>query len=489
MPLRAISRDQEWLLPPSTDDWIGAEHPARFVAAFVDALDQAALGDLGVVAEGAAIGAPAYPPRLLLSVWLYGFLRGVRSSRKLEVACQENLPFLWLTGASHPDHNTLWRFYRAHRQSMRRLLKRTVRTAVTLGLVDLALQAVDGTKVAGNAAKDRTYDAAELRALLERTDAAIRDLEAQNTTGGDSPPPSLPPSLRQKQNLREQVAAALEQIAADDGPERVNLTDPEAVLLKTRSGYVVGYNAQAMVSPLLPDVAGHGGLLISAAEITVDPDDHQQLIPMIARAQENLGAPAAVTLADAGYHSGENLAAAEQAGLTVIMPESQTDEQLAAPYHKDAFVYTAPTDSYTCPEGKMLTFRYEKHRTGREDARIYRAIGGICRACPAFGMCTTNRHGRSLEVGPHEQLLRTHRDQRQAAPNQELYRRRKELPEPTFGILKEQLSGRRVLLRGSANVAAEWSLLATAFNLRTLIRVWQTSSEPERERIREALAA
>jgi len=151
---------------------------------------------------------------------------------------------------------------------MRRLLKRTVRTAVKLGLVDLAVQAVDGTKVAGNAAKDRTYDAAELRALLERTDGAIRDLEAQNTTGGDSPPPSLPPSLRQKQNLREQVAAALEQIAADDGPERVNLTDPEAVLLKTRSGYVVGYNAQAMVSPLLPDVAGHSGLLISAAEIT-----------------------------------------------------------------------------------------------------------------------------------------------------------------------------------------------------------------------------
>ena len=118
MPLRAISRDQNWLLPASTDDWIGADHPARFVAAFVDALDRAALRDLSVVAEGAAIGAPAYPPRLLLSVWLYGFLRGVRSSRKLEVACQENLPFLWLTGGSQPDHNTLWRFYQAHRQAM-----------------------------------------------------------------------------------------------------------------------------------------------------------------------------------------------------------------------------------------------------------------------------------------------------------------------------------------------------------------------------------
>ena len=489
MPRRSISRDQDWLLPLSTEDWLGADHPARFVAAFVDALDPAALRELGIIAAGAALGAPSYPPRVLLSVWLYGFLRGVRSSRKLEVACQESLPFLWLSGASRPDHNTLWRFYQAHRSAMRRLLQRTVRTAVTLGLVDLALQAVDGTKVAGNAAKDRTYNAAELRDLLERTEAAIRDLEAQNATGGDSPPPSLPPSLRQKQQLREHVAAAMAHIAAQDGPERVNLTDPEAVLLKTRAGYVVGYNAQVMVSPLLPAVAGHGGLLISAAEITVEPDDHGQLIPLIERAQENLGAPAAVTLADAGYHSGENLAAAEQDGLRVLMPEAHTAEQLAAPYHKDAFVYRAATDRYTCPQGQTLTFRYVKHRSGREDARVYRASGGICRACPAFGICTINPLGRSVEVGPHEQVLRTQRQQRQAAPNQELYRRRKELPEPTFGILKEQLSGRRFLLRGRASVAAEWTLLATAFNLRTLCRVWQTCTALGRERIREALAA
>src|ERR1041385_1057761 len=267
MPLRISGRDQDWLLPPSLGDLLAPDHPAHFVAAFVDALDPTALAELGIVATGATRGAPAYPPRLLLSVWLYGFLRGVRSSRKLELACQESLPFVWLSGISQPDHNTLWRFYQAHRQQMRQLLQRTVRTAVTLGLIDLALQAVDGTKVAGNAAKDRTYDAAELAVLLERTEAAIGDLEDQNTTGGDSPPPSLRPSLRQKQNLREQVTAALAQLAAEDGPERINLTDPEAVLLKTRGGYLVGYNAQAMVSPLLPDRTGHGGLLISAAEI------------------------------------------------------------------------------------------------------------------------------------------------------------------------------------------------------------------------------
>jgi transposase len=404
------------------------------------------------------------------------------------VACQEQLPFLWLSGGSHPDHNTLWRFYQAHRHQMRLLFKRTVRTAVHLGLVDLALQAVDGTKVQGNAAKDRTYDAADLRTLLDRTEAAIRDLEAQNTTGGDSPPPSLPPALRKKKDLRHHVAEALARMTKEDGPERVNLTDSEAVLLKGRQGYVVGYNAQAMVSPLLPEVAGHRGLLISAAEITVDPDDHRQLLRMIERARENLGEAVELTLADAGYHSGENLAACEEAGLAVVMPESLSDDHLAAPYHKEAFVYTAETDSYTCPRGKTLSFRYEKHRIGRPPARIYRAIGRICRACPAFGLCTTNRTGRSLEVGPHERVLRAHRRQHKEARHQDLYRRRQELPEPTFGILKEQLGGRRFLLRGIVNVEAEWSLLATAFNLRTLIRVWQRRAQREPRRSGVALA-
>ena len=86
------------------------------------------------------LGAPAYHPRALLCVWLYGFMTGVRSCRKLEAACRDQIPHLWLTGWQHPDHNTLWRFYKDHRQAMRSLSKRTVRTAVTMKLVDLAIQ-------------------------------------------------------------------------------------------------------------------------------------------------------------------------------------------------------------------------------------------------------------------------------------------------------------------------------------------------------------
>ena len=123
MPWREMTREQGWLLPPTLDELLGDDHPARFVAAFVDGLTQAEWVELGVDTKGEALGAPAYHPRALLCVWLYGFMTGVRSSRKLEGACRDQVPYLWLTGWQHPDHNTLWRFYQAHRHHLRNLLR------------------------------------------------------------------------------------------------------------------------------------------------------------------------------------------------------------------------------------------------------------------------------------------------------------------------------------------------------------------------------
>ena len=123
MPLRDMDREQMWLLPPSLDELVPLDHPARFVAEFVDALDREGWAELGVEIEGDPLGAPAYHPRALLSVWLYGFMTGVRSRRKLEAACRDQIPYLWLTGWQHPDHNTLWRFYKGHRQAMRKLFE------------------------------------------------------------------------------------------------------------------------------------------------------------------------------------------------------------------------------------------------------------------------------------------------------------------------------------------------------------------------------
>ncbi len=471
MPNRPFGRDQAWLLPPSLADLVPPDHPARFVAEFVDGLDGTWWQAFGEDLEGEVLGAPAYDPRALLSIWVYGFMTGVRSSRKLELACREQLPYLWLTGMQTPDHNTLWRFYQAHRPQMRELFRQTVRTAVKTGLLLLAVQAVDGTKVGGNAARERTHDAAGLKRLLEKTEAAIADLESQNAA--DQPVPArLPRELAQAEKLRERVREAIAEVSREGGPKRVNLTDADASLMKNRQGFVAGYNAQAVVTPIEDAEGGVKGQIITAADVVATAADTGQLLPLRDQAVETTGEQAAVLVADGGYHSGPNLAGLAERGQTIVMPESQ-DRRRQSPYHKDVFERDPKSDSYLCPKGQRLSFLKEVKRRGRAGIRVYGGIAPICRGCPAFGVCTTDRrHGRNLEIGPEDEVLRAHRRWMDSEEARTIYRRRNWLVEPVFGIIKDQQGARRFLLRGLANVRGEWLLVAAAFNLRSLWRIW-----------------
>jgi hypothetical protein len=408
----------------------------------------------------------------MLGIWLYGFMTGTRSSRKLEAACRDQIPYLWLTGFQHPDHNSLWRFYKAHRKEMRHLFKLTVKTAVNMNLIDLAVQAIDGTKIHGNAAKERTYDQKGLEKLLERTEKVIKELEKENQEGHDPVPVHLPKKLRQQKNLKSEIQAALAKLQDEENSREINLTDEDTKIMRTRQGIIAGYNMEAAVSPLKASESNKSGMLITATEVVIDPVDYQQLIPMIDQSRENCGQAAEASLADAGFHTGANLRECEQRRQVIVMPESQ-DKALHNPYHKDKFIYDPATDCYLCPRQQIL--RFVKNKPARHMLnRIYRGNCAVCRRCTAFGICTTNkRNGRELQVSEYEVELRQHREWMRSAEAKTLYRLRKEVVEPVFGIIKERMGIRRFLLRGLHNVQAEGYLIATAFNLRTLYAVWK----------------
>ena len=471
MPLRSLNRQQTWLLFPTLDELIPDDHPVRFIAMFVDNLDEAEWRELDIGLDGESLGAPAYHPRVLLGVWLFGFMTSIRSSRKLEAACRDKIPYLWLTGWQHPDHNTLWRFYKEYRVEMRHLFKLTVRTAVNMDLVDMAVQAIDGTKLQANAAKDRIYDAKGLKRLLDRIDTIIEELEKQNEAGADPPPIHLPEKLRQNQVLRIEVKTAIERLAAESTLERINITDNDAKLLKSRQGVIAGYNIQTVVSPPKnPEPDKAGGFFVTIIDAVQDADDHHQLVNMLERSEEMTGKKADITLADAGYHSGANLAACEERKQIVAIPESQ-ERRANPPYHND-FIYDADTDSYACPSGQTLKF-LEIRPVTNKIVRVYGGLAAVCRLCSAFGICTKNRYrGRELLIGRYDTLLRNHRNWMTTPPAKVAYRLRKELSEPAFGIMKEQMGFRRSLLRGLENVKTETFMVATAFNLRGLYRVW-----------------
>ena len=113
---------QQFLFPPALEDWVPADHPARFLREFVDQLD---LPALGFVMPSASEGRPPYAPSLLLKIWLYGYFHRIRSTRKLEVACLEPLSLIWLTGLIAPDHNSLWRFGNGNQEALRQIFKQS----------------------------------------------------------------------------------------------------------------------------------------------------------------------------------------------------------------------------------------------------------------------------------------------------------------------------------------------------------------------------
>ena len=359
----------------------------------------------------------------------------------------------------------------------------TVKTALKMDLIDMAIQAVDGTKVAANAARDRTYDEKGLTRLLERTDTVIEELERENESGNDPLPVHLPEKLRRAEDLRTEIKAAMARLNEEETLKKVNLTDGDANLMKGRQGIIAAYNVQAVVSRLKAvENEKTRGMIITAVDTQQSAADTDQLIPMLDQSKENTGRQAETSLADAGYHSSINLAECKEREQVIVMPESN-EKALQNPYHKDRFTYDLATDRYLCPCGQTL--KYEKTILVRKTMmRVYRLCGAICRKCKAFGVCTKNRHnGRIIQVGIHDELLRNHRKWMTTDEAKKLYSYRKELPEPVFGILKEQMGFRRFLLRGLNNVRTEAVLVATAFNLRALCRTWRLQITRKRDRL------
>lgn len=467
MPEYRADRSQPFLLPPSLDDWVPANHLVRFVDLFVDQLSD----DAGPPWSGASApserGAWRYPPEVLGKLWLYGFMIGVRSTRGLERLARESIPARWLAANLTPDHNTLWRFYDRHRRLFSQLFHATVRVAYDAELIDLRLMAVDGTRIRANAAGDRMRSAEQLEQLALAVEARIAEVEAQGEAD-DAPPDELPPDWRQLIAKQKRIAAAQEQIAT--GRTKVNLTDPDAHQMTAKGINTPAYNAQAAVTGVVVepgDDARPGGRVIVGAAIRTRADDHGCLAEMIEQVTGAVGTQPAVTLADVGYSSGAELAACAALGATVVLPE-KFEARYDHPYGPRHFPYDPATDTMRCPEGTILK------RWGRPGADVrYAAPMAACQACPAkAACCPVTKRGRVIARSPDAVLVEQHRAWMEQPRAQALARRRSGLVEGVFGTIRMRHHANQWLHRGRAAIADEWHLLTAAYNLRTLWRAW-----------------
>ena len=461
---------QEFLLPPAIEEWVPRDHPARFLREFVEALD---LAGLGFVVPACKDGRPPYAPSLLVKIWLYGYVQRIRSTRKLEVACREHLSLLWLTGMIQPDHNSLWRFWRTNQEALRGVFQQTVRVAVRSGCVGLALQALDGTKIAAAASGRTGWSKEQMEQLLATLDAALAENELeilqQNADEDATPGYHLPAGLTERHALREQIQAGLAQIKAD-GRQHYHPVEPDARRMKTGEGNRFAYNAQA--------VSDAKAGVITAADVTRQESDTGHLAPMIAQAKENLGVAATgtETLADMGYGAGADLQAAAEQDHAVLVPPAEGSPPRDNPYASQHFHYDEAARTVTCPQQRTLHHEGGTTHAGRPAER-YRCHH---HDCPVSALCTRDPKGRQIEVHPHTPVVQAMRARLATSAGQALYSRRAGLAEPCFARIKQHDGFRRFTVRGFAAVRTQWALICAAANLRVLYKNWRTRATAPR---------
>ncbi len=437
---RAWDVDQTWLLPPSVHEFVPAGHLAHFVLDTVrEGLELSAI--LGVY-KGEQ-GQPPYHPGMLVALLLYGYSRGVYSSRQLARACEERVDVMAVTGLNRPDFRTISDFRKRHLTALSGLFVQVLRLCRTAGLVKLGHVAIDGTKLRANASRHKAMSyqhmvrqepklAAEVQSWLDQ--AAATDATEDAQYGADRRGDETPDWMADKQRRLQRIRAAKAQLQAEaaagpddsedvDGPgpssgmqergqrksapsgtppdkAQRNFSDGDSRIMPSGGGFIAGYNGQIAVD------AGHQ--IIVAQRLSTNPADYAALIPLVDQARTTLGRKPREVSGDTGFATEANLAAMAARRVTA---------------------YLSP--------GRL--------RHGETD--------------PAAG--------RVLKRKP---LMQAMADTIRRAGRRSRYRLRKQVVEPVFGQIKQARGFRQFLLRGLNKVRAEWAMICTAHNLLKLHR-------------------
>lgn len=462
--VQGSDRDQVTLLPECLDDYIAQDNPVRAVDAFVEELDVGALGFSK--AAPATTGRPAYHPRVLLKIYIYGYLNRVASSRRLERECQRNVELMWLTGRLAPDFKTIADFRREDGPAIRKVCRQFVVLCRDLKLFTQAVVAIDGSKFKAVNSRDRNFTPTKIDRRIEQIEESVqRYLEALETADRTQPVEAEATAKRLTQKidrLRQRVrelGELKEQLQTREDPQ-VSITDPDARSMTSdgRATGVVGYNVQAAV-----DAKHH---LIVAHEVTNVGNDRGQLVNMADQARTAMGKSKLEAIADRGYFSGPQIKACEEAGITSYVPKPMTSNSKAAGrFSKADFIYIQRDDEYQCPAGERLRWR---QTTLEKGLNIHSYWTNACGACALRAQCTTGKE-RRVRRWEHEAVLERLQARLDRKPKQMTVRRR--TVEHVFGTLKHWMGSTHFLTRRLENVSTEMSLNVLAYNLKRVIAI------------------
>jgi transposase len=304
---KIYSPEQAYLLPPSVRDELGSDHLCFFVRGVIERLDMSMFVD-----SYSAEGGELYAPQLMLGVWLYAYALGITSARQVERRMVEDLAFRYLGAGERVDNWALSAFRRRHGRALNDAFTQVLEWARSQGMVKLGRVAIDSTRVAANASKDRVDSEQALRDTRARLRRQIRAWQKQ-ADRDDQEPGGLEVAIGELNQALAEMPQRLQRLKRS-GLKKLSRTDKDARFLRQRGDkFVLGYSAEIAVSD------DH---LIVAQRVTQNATDNESLAPMVDQLDQRCGAPPGAALADSGFFSVDNLKQMEQRNIDAYIPDS-----------------------------------------------------------------------------------------------------------------------------------------------------------------------
>lgn len=472
----------------SLDDLITADNPVRILDAFVEKLDPIAIGlnKLGirqrtVVKDQSSKvnpgGAPRFDDRLLLKLYLYGYLNKIRSSRKLEQECKRNVELRWLMQELSPNYHTIADFRKNHHEALKNLFKLYVQLLNELNLLGKQTIAVDGSKFRAVNSRKNNYNQKKIdkhQSMIEqKADSYLKELDELDKDERDDNGPSY---------RKEEVEAALQRLTErkikyDDLQQQLDNTEEKQIstsdadsraIIINKNIVEVAYNAQAGVD------ARH--CLIVHVEAT-NTNDGKALHRAAVQAKENMNLkkedPIDV-LSDKGYHTGGQLQQCHDDNMQTYtaFKEQPSVKHLQKEFLSEQFIYNKKEDSYTCPAGETLTSLGTWHNKNGDAGetsyrfKTYRTDG--CKKCLLKIHCT-KLNKRIIHRSEYQDAV--DRNNANIRNNPDYYKRRQSICEHPFGTIKRQWGFTYTLMKGLKKVNGEMNLIMLVYNMKRTLSI------------------
>jgi transposase len=451
-------KNQNWLLPLSIKDMISKDHICFLVEDFVENLN---FSNFDMIYDGS--GHPAYHPRIIMKILIYGMLSKTRSSRKLSKATNENIIFMYLSEKVHPDFRTISRFRKNNYDFVKLSFKKTVEIALENNLVDTSFISIDGSTFKANAGSKRYFDNKGIDKLdkaidkMIEEDIALDELEDEmfgdnandGCTGIDRR--DMKRIIQEYNNTKDKAKVHKNIKKAKNeldkySLKKVSISDPESRAMQNKKRFSeLSYNTQISVSR---------DQIIIANDVCQDKHDVKQFIPQIKNVKENIDLSNTKVALDCGYSDGDNLKFAEDEGIDLYVPSRAQAQKLDGKeqsLNHDNYEYDEMTDSIIC-EG----FVYK--RSGGYDKKYGRKI-----------LTFYNKELKKKKDIPFyfKERLRM-KAKMETNEAKKVYQMRKITVEPVYGNIKQNLGFREFLLRGLEKVKIEMNLVCIAHNLKKI---------------------